>query len=282
MNEDAQAALLKTLEEPPAGRDPHPVRRRRGAAAADDPLALRPGPARAGRVRDIEAILAEHGRRGRADRGPPRPGGRRPARLALAWAAAPEAVLVRDELARTLLDLLDARPAARLAAVAGRCRRRGRRRRPSARPATRPAAAPTGATARTAAAAAPPGPPPPPTAAERRRRRRRRSTDADDGAGGAATPAAERRRAAEALLGLWRDLARDLALCRLGGAASRPRSGPARRPRRGRRRGSTGGRPRAFLDRLGARRRAARGNVAPELVLDAPPARLAAPRGAAA
>ena len=42
MNEDAQAALLKTLEEPPAGDHDRAVRRRRGAAAAHDPVALRP------------------------------------------------------------------------------------------------------------------------------------------------------------------------------------------------------------------------------------------------
>ena len=49
MNEDAQSALLKTLEEPPAGDHDHPVRRRRGAAPADGPVALRAGAPRCGR-----------------------------------------------------------------------------------------------------------------------------------------------------------------------------------------------------------------------------------------
>ena len=99
MNDDAQSALLKTLEEPPVGHDPDPRRRRRGAAAADGPLAMRPGPARA-RVgaRDIETLLAE---RDLADaptaaRLARLAGGR--AGLAVAYAAAPEAEAIRNEL----------------------------------------------------------------------------------------------------------------------------------------------------------------------------------------
>ena len=92
MNEDAQAALLKTLEEPPAGRHPRPVRRRRGPAAADRPLALRAHPARAGRRRATSrrssastawptrprrpgSPASPAGRPGIGDRLRPRPGG---------------------------------------------------------------------------------------------------------------------------------------------------------------------------------------------------------------
>ena len=117
MNEDAQAALLKTLEEPPAGVTLILC------ADAEEPLLptirsrcarLRLGPVG---IRDVEAILAEHGvadaplasRLARITGG--RPG------LALAWARQPEALRVRDELSRSLLDLLAARPAERLAGV---------------------------------------------------------------------------------------------------------------------------------------------------------------------
>ena len=81
MNDDAQSALLKTLEEPPAGDDADPVRRRRGAAAADGPLALRADPARSGRRRarssacSTSADLADA-----ADGGPARAPRRRPGR----------------------------------------------------------------------------------------------------------------------------------------------------------------------------------------------------------
>ena len=117
MNPDAQAAMLKTLEEPPAGTTI--------VLCADDEDRLLPtvrsrcarirlGPVG---VRDIEAILVEHGvadpplaaRLARIAAG--RPG------VAIAYARAPEAVRVRGELARTLLDLLDARPARRLVAM---------------------------------------------------------------------------------------------------------------------------------------------------------------------
>ena len=117
MNEDAQSALLKTLEEPPAGVTI--------VLCADQEARLLPTVrSRCFRVRlglvgarDIEAILADHGladpptaaRLGRLAGG--RPG------LALAYARAPEAVLIRAELTRVLLDLTDARPSARLAAA---------------------------------------------------------------------------------------------------------------------------------------------------------------------
>ena len=84
MNDDAQSALLKTLEEPPAGHDADPVRRRRGAAAAHRPLALRPDPARSGRRARDRAAARRARARGPADRCParaPRRGPCRPRRL---------------------------------------------------------------------------------------------------------------------------------------------------------------------------------------------------------
>ncbi|OGO52003.1 MAG: hypothetical protein A2Z32_00600, partial [Chloroflexi bacterium RBG_16_69_14] len=117
MNEVAQSALLKTLEEPGAGVTV--------VLCADQEARLLPTVrSRCFRVRlglvgsrDIEAIVADHGlsdpptaaRLGRLAGG--RPG------LALAYARAPEAVLIRAELTRVLLDLTDARPSARLAAA---------------------------------------------------------------------------------------------------------------------------------------------------------------------
>src|SRR5829696_7485072 len=117
MNDDAQSALLKTLEEPPAGTTLILV--------ADDEERLLPtvrsrcARVRLGtvNVRDIEALLAA---RELAD--PPtsarlaRLAGGRPG-LAIAYAAAPEAEAIRNELSRTLLDLLAAGRATRLVAA---------------------------------------------------------------------------------------------------------------------------------------------------------------------
>ena len=114
MNEDAQNALLKTLEEPPPGAtlilcadEPDrllPTVRSRAATLRLGPLG----------IRAIEALLGEHGvdppraaRLARAAGG--RPG------LALAYAAAPQAVDAREEIARTLLDLISESRARRLA-----------------------------------------------------------------------------------------------------------------------------------------------------------------------
>ena len=117
MNEDAQSALLKTLEEPPAGVVI--------VLCADQETRLLPTVrSRCARIRlglvgsrDIEAIVGDHdladpplaARLGRLAAG--RPG------LALAYARAPDAVLIRAELSRVLLDLTSAGAAARLAAV---------------------------------------------------------------------------------------------------------------------------------------------------------------------
>jgi DNA polymerase-3 subunit delta' len=254
MNEDAQAALLKTLEEPPAGVTLILC------ADAEEPLLptirsrcarLRLGPVG---PRDVEAILGERGvadaplaaRLTRIAAG--RPG------IALAWALRPDALRARDELSRSLLDLIDARPSDRLAGV---------------RAATLRAAAllavgegaidgPASATTTTPARAA--------------------ATTTEDALNGAAdtgddigpptrTPAAERRRAGEALIALWTDVARDLALCRRGldrsvrdiGLLDESTSTAARLDARD---------LDLFLDRLGRAGVLIVGNVSPELVLD--------------
>ncbi len=214
MNDDAQSALLKTLEEPAAGVTI--------ALCADQEDRLLPTVrSRCFRVRlglvgarDIEAIVADHGladpptaaRLGRLAGG--RPG------LALAYAQAPDAVLIRAELARVALDLTDMGPAARLASVR--------------------AAIPRAIALRSALAG------PDPAAAEARPGRRRgraaaveapapelqrgedlpEDADGDDAGPARPLPAAERRRGVELLLGLWADVARDLVLVGTGGGRS--------------------------------------------------------------
>ena len=133
MNEDAQSALLKTLEEPAAGVVI--------VLCADREDRLMPTVrSRCARIRlglvgsrDIEAIVADHdladpplaARLGRLAGG--RPG------IALAYARAPDAVLIRAELSRVLLDLTSARPSARLASVRSSIQRALLSRGPAAR-----------------------------------------------------------------------------------------------------------------------------------------------------
>ena len=212
MNEDAQSALLKTLEEPPAGVTI--------VLCADQEARLLPTvTSRCFRVRlglvgarDIEAILHDQGladpptaaRLGRLAGG--RPG------LALAYARAPAAVLIRAELTRVLLDLTDARPSARLATARAAVPRAIALSTALAADATPPARP---VRRRGVAAAAPTSPP------------TEGATD-DDESGGATdedvvparTPAAERRRGVEFLLGLWAAVTRDLVLVGAGGARS--------------------------------------------------------------
>lgn len=181
LNEDAQSALLKTLEEPPSGVTI--------VLCADeeeqllDTVRSRCARIRLGLVgpRDIEELLGE---RGVAD--PPtaarlaRLAGGRPGR-ALAYAAAPDAVVARGEIARSLLDLLDAGRAARLNAIV-------------------PIVARAGEHARLLEPGADPRPAP----------------DADGVEPRGRIPAAERRRAADSLLSIWRDVTRDLTVAALG------------------------------------------------------------------
>ncbi len=274
MNEDAQAALLKTLEEPPAGVTIIL------SADAEEPLLptirsrtarLRLGPVA---VRDIEAILADAGvadpplaaRLGRISNG--RPG------LAMAWARDPDALRDRDELARILLDLLDARASERLAAIraaGGRAVSLGnvtegvvlasgpeavvaRRHRGSA------AAAGVSATTVDPEASAI-------TSDAGDDAARPSGQEAEDAIGPARAPAVERPRAASALVELWTDVPRDLIRLQHGLTRSvrdlgllddmqrmAARVDPAMLT--------------AFLDRLGRAAVLLRSNVSPDLVLD--------------
>ena len=275
MNEDAQGALLKTLEEPPAGVTI--------ILCADDEDRLLPtirsrgARIRMGRVgvRDIEAILADEGvtdlplaaRLARISGG--RPG------VALAYARSPEAVRARSELARRLLDLVAASPSARLAAVrtaaptaiemldaldaaeaaAGLAaettdgatnmpRGRGRAKAPAPSPASA-VAAPFDAG----------GDDP--------------SSDEviADEVGPRTIPAARRRRAAEALIEVWLGLTRDLALVAADGGRS-VRDPDLLEELTAASLGLPPGAAAAFLARLSRGAELVAGNVSPELVLD--------------
>jgi DNA polymerase III, delta subunit len=218
MNEDAQSALLKTLEEPPAGVTI--------VLCADQEARLLPTVrSRCFRVRlglvsprDIERIVADHGlvdpptaaRLGRLAGG--RPG------LALAYARAPEAVLIRAELTRVVLDLTDARPSARLAAARAAVPRAMAL---SATLASADRAAGPGRQPRRRGTAAAPAVLTPPPASTEPPDDETTDDDADATATAATrTPAAERRRGVEILLGLWTDVARDLVLVETGGDRS--------------------------------------------------------------
>jgi DNA polymerase III delta' subunit len=253
MTEDAQSALLKTLEEPP-----------RGAVlmlcAEDEERLLPTIRSRCVRlrlgsigVRAIEQILAEHdvadaptaARVARLAGG--RPG------IALKLALAPEAVRIRGEVARTLLDLLTASRTGRLVGIrdiATRAAELVRVQEPAA-----PAREGGRVSSKRGRAS---GPEPEETAG-----------DGGDSTGGAVVRVApaERRGAALALVGIWRDLLRDLTLVSLGApdavrdpelledlaAAGALAIEPAA----------------AHLRRLDAAGEQLEGNVSPELVLDA-------------
>jgi hypothetical protein len=234
MSEDAQSALLKTLEEPPA--------RTTVLICADDEERLLPtirsrcvrvrlGPLA---IRDVEAVLAAQGvadaptaaRLARITDG--RPG------HAIAYALAPGAAAIRGEIARTLLDLLGAGVTARLSGIrelAGRAADLGRELDAGAlraaagavdaataggrgarlgigpRSGRRPADAP--------AAGGGPGP-----AAEAAAEQTGDGPEASAEGPAARVPAAERRRAALVLVGIWRSILRDLALAGQGATGS--------------------------------------------------------------
>ncbi len=255
MNEDAQNALLKTLEEPPRGATIVlcadeadrllPTVRSRAAILRLGPV----GP------RVIEDLLGERG----ID--PPRAArlarlaGGRPGR-ALAYAAAPRAVRAHEEIARVLLDLV----------VADRTRRLGAGRELLARAAelARLGAEPTlaaGATPGDGAAVAAPG------------------TDGPDepvgeaeplsGTGGKAAKAspAERRQLARALLEAWADVARDLAVVATGNrtAVHDPSLLEDLQAAAGR---LAPGAAAAFLDRIAQAAELLDANANPELAID--------------
>lgn len=219
LNEAAQQALLKTLEEPPEGvtivlcADDEerllPTVRSRCARIRLGPLA----------VRDIEGLLGEldladpptAGRLARIAAG--RPG------LAVAYAQAPQAAAIRGEVARTLLDLLGASRAVRLGSIRELLSRAheavlalsevegaSASPRPSApgRGARSASRSPASA-GRDASGASDPGP----DGAE--------AQPADDpDAAPVKRSATERRRAAAWLVEVWRDVCRDLAMVGLG------------------------------------------------------------------
>ena len=214
MNEDAQSALLKTLEEPPAGVVI--------VLCADQETRLLPTVrSRCARIRlgllgarDIEAIVADHdladpplaARLGRLAAG--RPG------LALAYARAPEAVLIRAELSRVLLDLTGAGSAARLAAVRAAIPRAiALTAALTARDDGEATARLTRRRGRTAAAVTP-------SAGSAGSEPTDGATDEPGDGRLPVVPATERRRAAEVLVTLWADVARDLALVAAGGGRS--------------------------------------------------------------
>jgi DNA polymerase-3 subunit delta' len=284
MNEDAQNALLKTLEDAPAGVVI--------VLCADDEERLLPTiRSRCQRIRlgtvggrEIEAWLGETGladaptaaRAARLADG--RPG------LAAAYVRAPDALAARAEIDRTLLDLLHDGPAARLAAmpgllarsrdlavaltaggavadttpVASRAGPAGRARRAGARlPSTVAVAA--GVTGIAGAAVADGGDAP----AE------------DDGAEPPAEetgrtvrlPAPERRRGALVLVDVWRRLALDLARARRGDP--RHLHDPALLEELGAAAGRVSDEAiGAFLVRLDDVGRAIDGNASPELAMD--------------
>ena len=276
LTDDAQTALLKTLEEPPAGvtivlcADDEdrlmPTVRSRAARIRLGPVA----------IRDIEAILADVGaadpataaRLARLSSG--RPG------VALLLARSPEAVAARDEIGRTLLDLLAAPPATRLAAardLTARATDLGRALDRAGRGAAEPSPA-RGSRARRGPSAAPePGTE---AAGDDGAGTAEGVPDADadepgaDGAGRLSASAAERRRAALAVVGIWRDVTRDLAVVALGEERQLRdpaflddlRAAAAALP--GRAIEAIG----AFLGRLDTAGELLEANVRPELVLD--------------
>ena len=220
MTEDAQAALLKTLEEPPPGTVLI-------LTASDEERLLPTIRSRCVRIRlgpvprqDVEAILVDGGfveapaaaRLARLAAG--RPG------EAVALARAPESLTIRSEIARTLLDLIVATRADRLRIT------RDLLARAAALGAAIQAAAGSGGGGEAAAGGR----------ARTGRGRGRASagtavttngtggsdgldaaTGDGEGPGPAArVPAAERRAAAVSLVAIWRDVARDLALVALG------------------------------------------------------------------
>jgi DNA polymerase-3 subunit delta' len=215
LNEDAQSALLKTLEEPPAGVTIVLCADREDRllpTVLSRCVRVRLGPVA---TRDIEGILAEAGvadpptaaRLARLSAG--RPG------IARVWALAPDAVTTRAEIARSLLDLSTERAARRLSVgrdLMGRAAEVVRALDRATQPPGDAAPVKRGRKADRVVAATTTAPP-----------ADAMSADADDEAdtdGSPAkdvrAPAAERRRSAAVLVEIWRDLARDLVLVGLG------------------------------------------------------------------
>ena len=227
MTEDAQSAFLKTLEEPPAGTVLI-------LTAADEERLLPTIRSRCVRIRlgpvsrqDVEGILVDAGL---VDA----PAAARLARLAggrpgeaVALARAPESLTIRSEVGRTLLDLTAATRSDRLRItrdLLGRAAALGAAIR-SAAPTTGDGGASSGASGGRARgargrakSAAVSGATDPDSDANAAPADAAADAAASAGASGPAArvPAAERRAAALALVAIWRDVARDLALVGLG------------------------------------------------------------------
>jgi DNA polymerase-3 subunit delta' len=274
MNEDAQSALLKTLEEPPSG-----VTIILCADSEDQLLPtvrsrcvrLRLGPVA---IREIETILADAGvadpptaaRLARLAAG--RPG------IARLWAQSPEAVTVRAEIARSLLDLAAEGPARRLAVGRDLLSRAAELIRALDRAALPPEPAATKRSRGSTRAAMGP-----PAAAVEGARAAADPAQADAGGAGdgegasedgaareARAPASERRRAAAVLVEVWRDLARDLVLVGLG--EERRLRDPAMLDDLRAATDLTADGLAAFLGRVDRTAELIDGNVSPELALD--------------
>ena len=285
LNEEAQSALLKTLEEPPAGvtiilcveREDQLLPTVRSRC-----VRIRLGPVG---VRDIEAILGDQGvadastaaQLARLANG--RPG------FARAWALAPEAVSTRAEIVRSLLDLLAAPAARRLAAIRELIARAADVERALARPAIRTTPVETARGGRPrraasrAASATGDGNATPAAAATAARDDEEAGDPAAKGGDpaeadpaeaderrDARTPASERRRAATTLVAIWRDLARDLAVAGLGDERLVRDTGLLDELRAAS--GISTGELTAFLERLDRSGELIEANASPELVLD--------------
>ncbi len=268
MNDDAQSALLKTLEEPPVGATI--------ILCADDEERLLPTVrSRCARIRlgtvgarDIEQLLAS---RGLADAPTAarlaRLAGGRPG-LAVAYATAPDAEGIRGEITRTLLDLSGRGRAARLHAARDLMSRSAELAALLAAPAVVPSedaprrARGGGATRRRAAATEEPADGAGPEGAGPGEA----SGQAAVAAGGRA-PAAERRRALATLLDAWRELARDLALAQAG-ATEEIRDVALLEELEGVARGWSQGAGGEVLARLLRAGELLDANVSPELLLD--------------
>ena len=284
LTEDAQAAFLKTLEEPPA--------RTTILLCTDEEERLLPtirsrcvrirlGPMGA---RAIETVLGERevadaptaARLARLADG--RPG------LAIAYALAPEAAVLRSSIARILLDLLSATRTRRLTIVRELMARAGEfvvaldtgRQRLSAADGAQPrgggrSSRSSRGRGRAAAAPSPTAPSPSDpvdTASDGEATEPTEAAADPEAASPTRVPASERRRAALALVGIWRSVVRDVAIVGLGEpasvvevdllddltAAARQLPPPAAA---------------AFLGRLDVAGERLEGNVSPELVLDA-------------
>ncbi len=264
-NDDAQSALLKTLEEPPTGTYL--------LLCADDEELLMPTiRSRCARlrlgtvdVRDVERLLVGRGladaptaaRLARVSAG--RPG------VAMAYAASPEALRTRDEMARTFLDLLGEGPAVRLAAAKGLQGRAADLAKRLAPPVVDDTvdqpAMPRGARARAAtrpARAAADGTDEAGEGVD--------GADVDAGKGAKVTPQ-ERRAALDLLIETWRDVARDIAL--VGRGAPRSARDPGLLEEyEAAARALEPGAATAFVARTVRAQELLTGNVTPELILD--------------